>query len=213
MSHVISGRHTDHECEQAMNPSFASGHVKNLSAIVVEECATFRETLRKLAREGKPFDMEIKGAELIFDVIARIIYNFPLDAQKSGSQTLSDLRELVHLVEAGFSLNPLDKLKAWWRRGEVTQRLDANVKSKIRERYEALRDEKIVPDRKNPYSTLDLMLREQLMRAEGEGLKEIDPEFEKLLVTNIKGLLLGGHGTTNDSLCVSGKTWPLIYGE
>ena len=118
-----------------MNPSFASGHVKNLSAIIVEECTTFRETLRRLAQEGKPFDMEVKGAELIFDVIARIIYNFPLEAQKKGSQTLSDLRELVHLVEAGFSMNPMDKIKAWMRKGEVSTRLDTAVRQKIIERF------------------------------------------------------------------------------
>ena len=164
-----------------MNPSFASSHVKNLSSIIIEECMTFRSTLKSLARAGKPFDMEAKGAELIFDVIARIVYNFPLDAQRTGSQTLSDLRELTHLVEAGLSLNPVVKLKAWWRRGALTSRLDAAVRGKIVERYELLRSEKVVPSRKDPYSTLDLMLREQLTKA--DGVREIDPEFEKLLVT------------------------------
>jgi cytochrome P450 len=188
---------------KAMNPSFASSHVKNLSTIIIEECLTFRSTLRKLAQSGQPFDMEAKGAELIFDVIARIIYNQPLSAQKSGSQTLSDLRELVHLVEAGLSMNPLVKVKAWWRRKVVKERVDRAVKRKIHERYEVLRSEGVVPSRKDPSSTLDLMLREQLMNAEGKGVKEIDAEFEKLLVTNIKGLLLGGHGTTNDTLSVS----------
>lgn len=164
-----------------MNPSFAPGHVKNLSAVIVEECMTFRETLRKLAKEGKPFDMEVKGAELIFDVIARIVYNFPLEAQKRGSQTLSDLRELVHLVEAGFSMNPMDKIRAWLRKGKVMNRVNAAVREKIMERYEVLKNDKVVPSRKDPYSTLDLMLREQLM--EGKSFKEIDPEFEKLLIT------------------------------
>ncbi|KIW04430.1 uncharacterized protein PV09_04700 [Verruconis gallopava] len=183
----------------AMNPSFAPGHVKNLSGIIIEECLTFRSTLSKLARAGRPFDMEVKGAELIFDIIARIVFNFPLAAQKRGSQTLSDLRELVHLVEAGFSMNPLDRLRAWWRRGAVTQRLNSEVKAKILERYQMLREQKVVPSRKDPYSTLDLMLREQLMRE--EELKDLDLEFDRLLLSNIKGLLLGGHGTTNDTLC------------
>lgn len=164
-----------------MNPSFASGHVKNLSTLIVEECMTFRETLRRLAKEGKPFDMEVKGAELVFDVIARIIYAFPLEAQRKGSQTLSDLREVVHLVEAGLSMNPLDKIKAWLKKDKLTKRLDAAVRTVIHERFDALKHDKIVPSRKNPYSTLDLMLREQLML--GDGVKDIDPEFEKLLIT------------------------------
>jgi cytochrome P450 len=166
-----------------MNPSFASSHIKNLSSVIIEECMTFRATLNALAKTGKAFDMEAKGAELIFDVIARVIYNFPLDAQRSGSQTLSDLRELVNLVEAGLSMNPIVKAKAWWRRANVKKRVDAAVRGKILERYELLKAEKVVPSRKDPYSTLDLMLREQLMRTDGEGVNELDPEFEKLLIT------------------------------
>ena len=67
-----------------MNPSFASGHVKNLSTVIIEEVTTFRGTLRKLAAEGKPFDMETKGAELIFDVIARIVYNFDMELSRQS---------------------------------------------------------------------------------------------------------------------------------
>jgi cytochrome P450 len=185
----------------AMNPSFASGHIKHLSKVIVEEVTTFRATLQQLAKQGKPFDLETKGAEVIFDVIARIVYNFPLEAQRKGSQTLSDLRELVHLVEQSFSLNPLNKLKVWMRRDKLSKRLDASIRKVVADRYQILKHEGVVPNRKDPYSTLDLMLREQLMQ--GKELKEIDREFDQLLITNIKGLLLGGHGTTNDTLCVS----------
>jgi cytochrome P450 len=165
----------------AMNPSFAPGHVKALSGVIVEECLTFRSTLFKLAATGEIFNMEEKGAELIFDVIARIVFNFPLEAQKKGSQALDDLRELVQLTEAGMSLNPLDKLRVWWRRDALTKRLNKEVRGKILERYDLLRSEKVVPSRKDPFSTLDLMLREQLMHA--EGVKDLDPEFEKLLLS------------------------------
>jgi cytochrome P450 len=164
-----------------MNPSFAPTHVKSLSGIIVDECLTFRDTLSNLASTGEVFNMEDKGAELIFDVIARIVFNFPLEAQKKGSQTLSDLRELVSLTEARMSFNPLDKFKIWWRRGAITKRLNQEIKTKITERYEMLRNEKVVPSRKAPYSTLDLMLREQLMQS--DGVKNIDPEFEALLLS------------------------------
>lgn len=165
----------------AMNPSFAPAHVKGLSGVIVEECLTFRETLSKLARTGEVFNMEDIGAALIFDVISRIVFNFPLEAQKKGSQALDDLRELVRLTEAGMSLNPLDKVRVWWRRGAVKKRLNREVRSKILERYELLREEKVVPSRKDPYSTLDLMLREQLMHS--EGVRDLDTGFEELLLS------------------------------
>ena len=76
------------------------------------------------------------------------------------------------------------------------------------------------------FSILDLMLREHLQEEKAQSketsARNLDPEYMELLVTkyahfpfgfttlvltlhvhSIKGLLLGGHGTTTDTLCVS----------
>src|SRR6201999_1542277 len=107
----------------AMAPAFAPSHVKNLIPVMTEEVLIFRDTLGKLAKTGEVFSMEDCSAKLIFDIIARIVFHFPLNAQTQGSQYLSDLREMVHLVEAQFSFNPLIKIKAFLRRKAILSRL------------------------------------------------------------------------------------------
>jgi len=63
----------------------------------------------------------------------------------------------------------------------------------------------VVVSRKDPSSILDLMLREYVQGEEeakrGRGLEGLPAAEVELLLTNIKGLLLGGHGTTTDTLC------------
>src|ERR1019366_9232803 len=98
-------------------------------------------TLDEYARTGEVFSMEEASAKLIFDVIARIVFNFPLHAQTQGSQYLNDLREMVKLMEAQFSFNPLVKLKAFFRRRTILNRLHPSIKNRIMERYRLLNDE------------------------------------------------------------------------
>lgn len=171
----------------AMAPALAHSHVKNLITIITEEVLTFRERLDKLAKSGEVFSMEQYGAELIFDVIAQIIFHFPLYAQTHGSQYLTDVREMVHLAEAQFSLNPVVKIQAWLKRGAIMRRLHSGIYNQIMDRYRLLKEEGIVPQKKDPYSILDLMLRGHLQEL-GSDLKakkaaELSRDYIELLIT------------------------------
>lgn len=192
----------------AMQPAFSWTSIRNQHGVMIEEVQRFRSKLDQLAATGEVFSMEKIAAKLIFDVIARIVFNFSLHAQTQGCQELEDLHEMIALSEAQLSFNPLVKIKAWWRKRTVLPRLDRSMLGKIKERLSLLRREKIVPSRKDPFSILDLMLREQVeedskMGREARSVDEIAPKYKDLLLANIKGLLLGGHGTTTDTLCVS----------
>lgn len=193
------------QLHNAMLPAFSWSHIRSLTGVMVEELKHFRNALDGLSKSGEAFSMEDTSAKLIFDIIARIIFNFPLHAQTTGSSYLNDLREMVHLAEAQLSLNPFVKLKAAWEKRAILARLHPAITAQIKERLTLLRKEQIVPSRKDPHSILDLMLREQQIQS-GNELKVADadaitPEYLDILITNIKGLLLGGHGTTTDTLC------------
>jgi len=171
----------------AMAPAFAPSHIKNLVTVMTDEVLIFRDTLDKLAKTGEVFSMENTAAKLIFDVIARIVFHFPLHAQTQGSQYLSDLREMVHLVEAQFSFNPLVKINAFFKRKAILKRLHDSIRSQIMERYRLLNDEGIVPQKKDPYSILDLMLREHVQQQgsdiRGTKVLELSSEYLDLLIT------------------------------
>ncbi|KAK5997926.1 Cytochrome P450 monooxygenase acrF-like protein [Cladobotryum mycophilum] len=194
----------------AMSPAFSWSHIRSLTDLIVDECQLFRKALDEKARTGEVFSFEDLGAKLIFDVIARVVFNVPLNAQTSGSSYFDDLRELVHFADAQtditLMLNPIKQLKNKWRKHKILRRLNPSIMAKINERLALLRSESVVPSRKDPNSILDLMLREYA-QASKEGKQifdkngELPPAEAELLLTNIKGLLLGGHGTTNDTLC------------
>ncbi|KAI1471371.1 cytochrome P450 [Daldinia caldariorum] len=188
----------------AMAPAFLPSHVRTLAWLIAEETVVFRGTLKRLARSNQAFSAEHELSKLIFDVVGRVVFNFPLNAQTQGSSYHEDLKRTVHLLNQQISPNPLVKLQATLKKRAVRKRVDASVAAKIQERLVALRSENIVPSRKDPLSILDLMLRETVLRGgtrKGSGAVEL-PEGElELLVTNVKGLLLGGMGTSVDTLC------------
>ncbi len=192
----------------AMSPAFSWGHVRSLVPVLVQEVTHLRARLDQLAESGEVFSMEDVVSRLIFDVIGRVLFNERLDAQgEGGSQILSDLKEMVKLAEAGLSMNPIVKLKAKLRKRTVLGRLHPVLTARVQERYDRLMMEGKVPSRKanEAESVLDLMLREQLQHdQEKEGGKKeagVPPEMMESLLNNLKGLLVGGHGTTTDTLC------------
>jgi cytochrome P450 len=208
----------------AMAPAFSTAHRRTLVDVYVDEILLFKEKLDTFSKTREVFSMEETSAKLIFDVIARIVFNFPLYAQTKGSGILRDLQSMIHLVEAQFSMNPVVKLGAFLKRWFTKRRLDGVIERHILERFELLRRNKIVPSRREPLSILDLMLREFVEEAagpsetasstsktttapssNGDGEKstipDITPPDLALLISNIKALLLGGHGTTTDTIC------------
>ncbi|KAI2616233.1 cytochrome P450 [Hypoxylon sp. NC1633] len=152
---------------------------------------------------GQIFSMEHEVSKPVFDMVGRVVLNFPLHAQTQSSDYYEDLKQTIELVNKQLSMNPFTKLLVALKKIPIRKRLDASISVRIRERFAALQNENIVPSRKDPLSILELMLRETvLQQGTGKGAKAAEiPEDElKLLVTNVEGLLLGGMGTTVDTL-------------
>lgn len=160
---------------RAMAPAFSWGHIRSLTDLIVDECAVFRATLGGLAASGTLFSLEDAAAKLVFDIITRMVFAFPLSAQTTDSQELRDLHELVDLVEGEANIaikyNPVEQARRWWRRKQLFSRLHPFLISNIKERFELLVREEMVPSRKNPHSILDLMLRDYVQSEGGEAKK------------------------------------------
>jgi cytochrome P450 len=176
------------KAHHAMAPAFSWSHIRSLVPVVVEEGILFRDTLDKLAQSGEVFSMEKTSAKLIFDVIGRIVFNFPLHAQTKGSPYLKDFRDMIHLADAQLSWNPFVKISAFFKRKTIFDRLQVSIVGKINERLNLLRSEGIVPSRKDPFSILDLMLREYVQEEDGGNVKgkswqELSPQYFESLVT------------------------------
>ncbi|KAL7782117.1 cytochrome P450 [Trichoderma ceciliae] len=198
------------QLHNAILPAFSWPHIRGVTGVIVDECVLFREALDRRAASGEVFSMEEMGAKLVFDIIARVVFNTSLHAQTTGSSYLEDLREMIHLAEGltdiSVAFNPIAQVTLWWKRRRVLRRLDPSILRKIHERLFLLRQQGITPSRKDPTSILDLMLREQVQTSPEEMgstkvVKPLTPYNEELLLNNVKALLIGGHGTTTDCLC------------
>jgi cytochrome P450 len=150
------------KAHRAMAPAFSWSHIRNLTSVMIDECLHFRNTLDRLADTGEVFSMEKESAKVIFDVITRVVFNFSLNSQTSDSAVLDDLHSMIKFAEAQLSFNPFTRVTAFFKRQIVLRRINSLVISKINERLDLLRRENIIPSRKDPFSILDLMLREQV---------------------------------------------------
>lgn len=185
----------------SMAPAFALSHVRTQVGLLTDQTLLLRDTFKKLAKSGSVISLEHELSKLTFDIVGRIIFNFPLYAQTTGSPYLEDLQMISKLVVESMSVNPLVKLQLALKKNAIRKRVDTSIAAKIKERLIALRDQNVVPSRKEPYSVLDLMLRDKIIESQKSAGNEFSQEEMTLLVTNIKGLLLGAQGTTVDSLC------------
>ncbi|KAI1768947.1 cytochrome P450 [Hypoxylon sp. FL1150] len=183
-----------------MAPAFALSHVRTQVGLLTDQTLLLRDTFKKLAKSKSVISLEGELSKLTFDIVGRIIFNFPLYAQTKGN--LDDLKMISNLVVEAMSMNPIVKLKLALKKNAIRKRVDASITDKINERLVALRDQNVVPSRKEPYSVLDLMLRDKIIESQkSKENTEFSQDEMALLVTNIKGLLLGAQGTTVDSLC------------
>jgi cytochrome P450 len=150
----------------AMSPVFSATHVRNLTGVMVDEAVVFRSQLEKLSDTGKTFPMEEAVSRVLFDIVARVIFNVPLHAQTTGSQIHADLRGLVNLArqetDIRVAYNPIIQISRRWRRRQVVKKIELSLLNRIYNRLELLLSQGNVPSRQNLNSILDLILREYI---------------------------------------------------
>ncbi len=168
--------------------AFASSNVKNLISVVIDETMIFREHLGRLAETGETFNMEEAAAKLIFDVIGKAMFNFPLYAQTTGSGCLTDLRTVVESAVQERTWNPLKRIPATLRRRAAGRSASKYISGMIRDRYSFLKSNNIIPNKRNASSILDHMLYERLQAAsieKDERKGDLDSEFMESAITTL----------------------------
>ncbi len=165
-----------------LGPAFVPRYIKTLLGVVANETLTFHERLKALADKGE-FSMEDELSKVLFDIIGRIVFGFSLQAQKSGSPTLTDLRYLLASFPLTFrNWNPITSFTVGWKRKAATKRINNYIEAKAKERFAIMKDEKEPPTRRNAGSILDRVLLERVQDNEGGRKKELDAEYLQLVV-------------------------------
>ncbi|KAI8242331.1 putative sterigmatocystin biosynthesis P450 monooxygenase stcS [Colletotrichum sp. SAR 10_96] len=183
---------------------FTPTYVKPMAGMIAEQVLIFHERLRAFAEKDESFNMEEEAAKTIFDVIGKVVFGFSLEAQRTGSPLLEDLRASINPATTFISTkNPWKKRKAEQGLQKLKDRVRKVLADEMHERLRILQDEKELPSRRQVKSVLDRIVLDRIQSGPGATL---DDPFIDTAVTNLKALLLGGHGTTTDTF-----TWVTMF--
>ena len=189
---------------QMLAPAFAISHVRNMVGMIAEEVMTFRSILHSNAQSGQVFSLETTSSNLTFDIIGKATFGYSLNSQYKTSPALEYFDDICHsfIIERD-GWNPFSKFVASRKRLAATKKLDALIGGMIKERFDVLQRDNITIGQKRGLSILDLVLRDHIeeTRKADRQTSNLGPGFLELAITQIKTLLLGGTGTTTDTVC------------
>ncbi|KAF3356761.1 Ribosome biogenesis protein ytm1 [Verticillium dahliae VDG1] len=176
---------------------FTPTYVKPMLGMIAEQVLVFHARLRALARDDAAFSMEEESAKMVFDVVGKIVFGYSLEAQREGSPLLHDLRGSISPATTVLgSWNPLARRRARAELEALRRRVHDTLAASMTVRHQTFLDEKALPSRRQARSIMDRIVLDRIQALPGVPL---DERFFEDAVTNLKALLLGGHGTTTDT--------------
>ncbi|KAL5044835.1 hypothetical protein BDW71DRAFT_185440 [Aspergillus fruticulosus] len=185
-------------------PAFRPSNIKAMTCVIAEQVLKLlHPALTGYAGSGEVFSMEKCAAQLVFSISSMVVLGDSVSEEKS-TQLLTDLD---HVVDYATTLtlttatNPLVKAGKWWKKRAAIQRMDLFLQSFIQNRYTQIAHGKVDGDKTNSTILDTILANAQGTQCEPHNPAALKPEFVRIVTDNLKGLLLGGYGTTADTLC------------
>ncbi|GJN81197.1 hypothetical protein PLIIFM63780_004729 [Purpureocillium lilacinum] len=179
---------------------FTPTYIKPMMGMIADHVLVFHDTLRMFAESGEPFSMEEESAKVVFDVIGKIVFGFSLEAQRNGSPLLHDLRATIDPATATLddsSWKPWANRDAKKKLAALKKRVYDTLAKEMNGRLPLLKEEKDMTSPRRAKSIMDRIVLDKLQSE--PNTTKLGDEFIETVVTNLKALLLGGHGTTTDT--------------
>jgi hypothetical protein len=211
-----------------IGPAFMPRYTKTLLGSIVDETLIFYDRLKALA-DKEAFSMEEELSCLLFDIIGKIVFGFPLNAQKAGSPILTDLKYLLESFSLTFrTWNYIKKQWVLLKQKAAGDRITAYIGANAKRRFAILKDDKEPATSRKASSILDRILLDRIEASNVNlnGKEQLGAEylqliadkyvcccilpFSWLMMYSMKTLLVGGFSTTVDTLCVN-KTKSLLF--
>lgn len=187
-------------------PAFAITRVTNLRPMVSENVMEFRAILNNLAESGEDFEFEKYMERLTLDVIGTATFGHSLGAQAMGHAS-SVMRHWEDMSRAHMQTREawaFDFVRSYFaerRRTTAKNKLDAVLTDLVQKRFDYVRENDVSLEKRKDSIILDLILREYLQEMPHKAQNGMDPEFLEDVLTQIRTLVVGGTGTTSDTVC------------
>ncbi|KAL2829867.1 cytochrome P450 [Aspergillus pseudoustus] len=180
-------------------PTFRPSNINAMTSVIAEQvCQLLRPTLAAYAQSGQVFSMEKAAAKLIFGISSKAILGSGISEEEDAQlhADMDDIVEYATTLTITTATNPITKARKWWRKRAATRRVDSFLESVIKGRYS-----QIVSGSAPSTTILDTILLNAHSTDSDPNPSALWTEFVRIVTDNLKGLLLGGYGTTADTLC------------
>jgi cytochrome P450 len=174
------------------NPGFASTHLMTLVPGIADHVLVFQDKLLGHARTGDVFAIEDMTTALTIDVIGQVVLAQNFNSQNEASPIPTAFQKGVNTIWSHMDI--LGKIKGmpvlWWH----CRRLDQLIGQAIKDRYQ----KRLFAEKS---AVVDLALQAYVEEQDGRGDVKIDQDqldenFLKVAIDNVKTFILGGHDTT-----------------
>ena len=187
-------------------PAFSITHVTNMRAMIAENVMEFRTILAGLAETGEAFELEKYVERLTLDVIGTTTFGHSLDAQAMGHNS-SVMRHWEDMTRANMQtreswrIDVVRNYMATKRRDEAKRKLDTVLTELIEKRFDYVRQNEVSLEKRKDSIIIDLILREYLQETPQKSQQCLDPALLEDVLLQMRALLVGGTGTTTDTVC------------
>lgn len=170
---------------------------------VVRDCEVFAEIMNDHAKNNDLFRLEPASIKLTVNIIGRLVLDLDLNAQRGRSVLLDAFSSQIRWQAQGAQFQPSELWDI--RRPFVlrynTWKMDKYITEKLEERFTSF------TDRGKTKHIIDLALeayrKEQGIAGDIHDMKDLDPEFRRAAISNLKAFMFAGHDTTASTITYS----------
>ena len=187
-------------------PAFAVMHVTNMRAMVAGNVMEFRAILKKLAETDEAFEFEKYVERLTLDVVGTATFGHSLGAQAMGHGSSvmrhwEDMSRANMQTREGWRIDFVRNYLAYRKREAAKKKLDAVLTELVEKRFDYVQKNDVSLEKRKDSIIMDLILQEHLQEVPHNSEKRMAPEFLEDLLIQIRTLVVGGTGTTTDTVC------------
>lgn len=185
-------------------PAFAITQVTNMRPMIAENVMEFRAIMSKLAETGEAFEFEKYIERLTFDIIGTATFGQSLGAQAKGSPVIQHWEAMARAIMQERAIYAIDFVRIYLVKRKLEaakKKFSAEFTKLIRERLDYVQRNDVSLEKQNSSIIIDMVLREYLQKKPQSGSKGMDPEFLEAVLIQARTLIIGGTGTTSDTLC------------
>ncbi|PSK42316.1 Cytochrome P450 52A13 [Elsinoe australis] len=182
----------------AFNPGFSNSHLMTLVPDIVESVSVFRGILDKFANQDKLFRLEKHVTRLTIDIIGRVVMDYNFNSQIKEHYVVSAFESSCRWMKLGLQYRPSElwdirRPYIFWRNTRIMNKfIDAELNKRWQTRNERSKSKYVV----------DLAL-ETYLKDKGQSVKdqgELDPDFRRDAVDQVKICLFAGHETSASTI-------------